>query len=58
MATVSARSFWEHKVAEDVANHAGHTLCTLERSQDVNNVWASIYCTSKWLIVHLKQYAM
>jgi hypothetical protein len=48
MTTASARSFWERKVAE----RAGHSVYALGRSQDVNNVWASIYCTSKWLITN------
>jgi len=48
MTAASARSFWERKVAE----RAGRSCCTLQRSQDVNNAWASIYCTSKWLITN------
>jgi predicted methyltransferase MtxX (methanogen marker protein 4) len=53
MTTVSARNFWERKVEEDIAMLAGGALCTLGRRQEVNNVWASIYCTSKWFIAHL-----
>jgi hypothetical protein len=54
MTTVSARSFWERKVAEDVGKCAGSSLYTLGRSRDVNNVWPSIYCTSKWFVTHLR----
>lgn len=48
MTTARARSFWERKVAQ----RAGESVCAVGRSQDVNDVWASIYCTSKCLFAN------